>query len=82
MNQYTVVLAVPDYIADNFGQDTYIASISNVDDPHEAVRLAKQEAATHWEDDGYDVDDPEDFSLLVSFEGLPSTSLHGFQYRG
>ncbi len=43
MNNYTVLLLRPDYIADEFGKDTYLARVA-ADSVEEAAFLAQAEA--------------------------------------
>ena len=47
MNNYTVLLLRPDYIADEFGKDTYLAHVV-ANGAAEAQKLAQAEA---WDSD-------------------------------
>jgi len=62
MNQYTVLLLYPDYMADNFGQDTYLALVE-ADSVAEAQELAREKAAEN------DPDTENDFHVLATFHG-------------
>jgi len=42
MKRYTVLLLRPDYVADGFGEDTYLAHVQ-ARTPRAAVKLAQQE---------------------------------------
>lgn len=72
MNKYTVLLLRPDYIADPYGQDTYLAHVEALS-VVSAQEMAQREA---YQTDGFfdDVDhDPvstcADYSVLAVFEG-------------
>lgn len=64
MNDYTVVLLFPDYLADDYGKDTYTALVTASDIKH-AVEVAQREAF----DSNKDSEDPEDFALVLMFQG-------------
>lgn len=42
MKHYTVLLLRPDYVADGFGEDTYLAHV-RARSPRAAIKLARQE---------------------------------------
>jgi hypothetical protein len=67
MNHYTVVLMYPDYLTDNFGQETYSTSV-RAWDVAGAITEAQLEAASannmEPDDEGY-----EDFHPVAVFEG-------------
>jgi len=44
MNRYTVLLLRPDYVADGFGEDTYLAHV-RAETPKAAITLAQQKVA-------------------------------------
>lgn len=68
---YTVLLLYPDYIANNYGQDTYLACVEapNVE---LAVGLAQDMAAAASKTPGNkdeDEHDPDDFYPLLTIAG-------------
>lgn len=68
--KYTVVLLRPDYIADDYGKDIYIAHVEAIN-PDDAIIEAQRQA---WAADIYDGTngedgDPNDYALSVMFEG-------------
>lgn len=67
---YSVLLLYPDYLADDFGHDTYYAHVM-ASDPASAVREAQQEAmaANTGPDDEPDADNADDFHPLLVLEG-------------
>ena len=68
---YTVLLLYPDYMTDNFGQDTYLAHVE-AGDPESAVVQAQKWAMTaniDPEDMGLVQDFSEDFFPLFVCEG-------------
>lgn len=67
--EYSVLLLYPDYMADNYGQDTYYTSV-HAAGPLEAITLAQQEVVAenaHEQDDDMD---PDDFVCLLVIEGV------------
>ena len=64
MKPYTVLLLRPDYIADEFGHDTYLAYV-HARTPREAKRVAQDEVRLV---DG-DAADSEDYHPLFIIEG-------------
>ena len=44
MKKFTVLLMRPDYVADGFGEDTYLAHV-RAETPEAAITLAQQEVA-------------------------------------
>ncbi len=69
---YTVLLLRPDYIASEFGKDTYLAYVESCCLKH-AVSLARDEAKTSdgWSLDPGDDDwvDPQDYHVLLLCRG-------------
>lgn len=67
---YTVLLLYPDYITDNFGQETYMCFVKTLS-PKCAVELAQNKAAKH--NSAYfgkdDTNDPFDFHPLLTIKG-------------
>jgi hypothetical protein len=61
--KYTVILLLPDYVADVFGQDTYLAHVDAPNAPR-AVALGQHEACAA---DGNDV--VTDYYPLAVFAG-------------
>lgn len=70
MNHFTVLLLRPDYIADEFGKDTYLAHVvaTGVED---ATRSAQLEAITADLDDSMPPEDvvPDDYHVLFACRG-------------
>lgn len=65
MNKYTVILLRPDYIADTFGHDIYIAHVT-ASDADNAVLSAQLDV---FGADGVRADDPSDYHPLAVFVG-------------
>lgn len=66
LRSWTVLLLYPDYIADNYGQETYLTWV-NAHDAGEAERLAQQEAV---QTGGHDASDAENFAPLFVTLGM------------
>uniref|UniRef100_A0A6M3XLK9 Uncharacterized protein n=1 Tax=viral metagenome TaxID=1070528 RepID=A0A6M3XLK9_9ZZZZ len=62
---YTVLLLYPDYIADEFGKETYLAHVM-AQSAREAVTQAQENALV---DNGRTNEDPEDFHVLLTICG-------------
>ncbi len=67
MKKYSVLLLYPDYIAENYGEETYLAHVFGIN-PSTAVVHARIECAESNEiiEDVYDL---EDFKVLAMFKG-------------
>lgn len=63
MNKYTVLLVVPDYVAENYGQDQLVYRVTAYDSYQASLR-AKHEAARDQS-----VNRPEDYYCAWIFEG-------------
>ncbi len=70
---YTVILLRPDYMTNNYGQDTWMEAVK-AKDPEEAVKLARGEC--HLADnEGLDADDgdfhgsPDDYFVIAVIRG-------------
>lgn len=63
-NPFTVLLLYPDYIASNFGHETYMCTV-NAPDAREAITLARTQAMQANET----CDDGEDFHVLLVIAG-------------
>lgn len=65
MNNYTVLLLRPDYIADEFGKDTYLAWVA-ANGVHDAIRTAQVEAVEADLDESTPPEDvnPGDYHVL------------------
>lgn len=63
-NKYTVTLLYPDYVADNFGQDVYVAHVE-ADWPGGAISIAREKVGATVPD----VENLEDFHVVSVFEG-------------
>lgn len=61
--KYTVLLLLPDYMAETFGHDTYLSHVSAAD-AEAAVATAKKVAAEE-----FSVDDGDDFHVLLVAAG-------------
>lgn len=61
---YTVLVLRPDYMAANYGQNTFLAHV-RADDPALAQRLARQEAAAADRSEAFS----EDYYILLTLEG-------------
>lgn len=83
MNPYTVVLIRPDTVAEQYGEDFYVALIE-ARTPKHAVTLAQLEvwnadlADGVCSEDDFSVD-PEDYALVVLFNGHHQAALFGWQ---
>jgi hypothetical protein len=64
MKKYTVLLLRPDYMADDFGTDTYLAQVV-ADSAKDAV-LAAQAGASKTDDSALS---PTDYHPLITIEG-------------
>lgn len=70
-NSYTVLLLRPDYMADSFGQDTFMTSVE-AKGPVEALELARAEVidCDHEDvDEFHKYHDPADYLCLLLIEG-------------
>lgn len=68
LKPYTMLLLRPDYEADNYGQDTYLAHVEATDPCH-AAEVAQAEAMKvdgHTEEDETD---PGDYFVLFTADG-------------
>lgn len=70
MNKYTVLLLRPDYMTDNFGQDTYQAWVE-APDPIRAKAFAQQQAfeADRAREDLPALENLEDYFVLAVYAG-------------
>ena len=66
--KYSVLLLYPDYVAENYGQDTFY-DLVEAGTPAEAVATARMNALKCADRDGAWINDPEDFFLLLLIEG-------------
>lgn len=64
MPKFTVLLLYPDYLASNYGQETYLAHVG-AKNPDMAVREAQRRA----KEDNKTVDNKDDFFPLAVFSG-------------
>ena len=65
MDKYTVILLYPDYIADEFGKETYTGWVL-ARTVEEAIAITQREAA---QDAGRDCEAENDFLAVAVFEG-------------
>jgi hypothetical protein len=77
LDAYTVLLLRPDYIADEFGKDTYlyIAHVTTPLGAEHAVALARAEVAKA---DNADVENLLDYAVLAVFAGAHNDLNEGF----
>lgn len=66
---YTVVLQRPDYMADPYGLDVYVF-IGKAKSQPDALRKAQKEAFDADTKGGGEPDDPDDYALVVGFDGI------------
>lgn len=72
MKKYTVLLLRPDYIADDYGQDTYLAHVEAIDvlTAQETAQREAYQSDVPPDDDGYDESAYRpDYFVLAVFEG-------------
>ncbi len=77
---YTVILLRPDYMADNYGQDTCMLHVK-ADNPTQALERARAEViegdySDEWaRADFYEMHDPADYFCVAMLEGwLPDVN--------
>lgn len=69
MKKFTVLLLYPDYMSDNFGQDTCMAHV-NAEDVARAQEAAQARMVQiRLEYDEEDGQDPDDYFVLMVIEG-------------
>lgn len=70
MKTYTVLLLCPDYVADEFGKDTYMAHVdaTSVENAEDAARLEAKNADAHAGQCPTEID-PDDYAILMVIEG-------------
>ena len=68
MKQYTVLLLYPDYIADEFGKETYLAWVT-AQNPEQAILEAHKQVVGRLDNTPDLVLDFEDFYPLLVVEG-------------
>lgn len=68
--KYTVVLLYPDYLAQDFGSDTYI-NTAEADNARDAAGAIQKMAADANNGDA----PPEDFGVIAVFQGEPILEL-------
>lgn len=66
MKKYTVLLLYPDYIADSYGEDTYLGWVV-ADSPEKAVKKAQREVMNRQPSD---LRRAADFLCLAVFDGF------------
>lgn len=66
ISPYTVFLLYPDYIADEFGKETYLAHVMAA---HSAQAIEKAQQAVLLANPDWDDVDPEDFHVLLTVRG-------------
>lgn len=82
MENFTVVLLRPDYLADEgiggYGQDVYIGQESATT-PAKAVKKAQARVYSFDDENGLEPNDPDDYALLAVFKGHHVPVLWGWQ---
>jgi len=77
--KFTVVLMRPDYRADPYGQDCYVARVEAVN----AYRAREEAQKEAWKYDNKDLGETsgfsDDYHSLLVFEGHQEVKLFGFQ---
>jgi hypothetical protein len=70
MKPYTVILLYPDYLPDNYREETFTAHVSAIDGDA-AVRAAQADAVSaNTDDDGETrCGDPSDFAVIAVYAG-------------
>jgi len=72
MKKYSVLLLYPDYIAEEYGKETFYAFVE-AESSLAAIKAAQQMAAdaneVYFEEDTEGNNDPADFSALLCIEG-------------
>lgn len=76
--KYTVVLIRPDYLADDYGKDIYVASVDAAT-PVAALKAAQTEVYKADKRDGRKASSADDYALTVMFEEHPKIALFGWQ---
>lgn len=66
--KYSVLLLYPDYVAENYGQDTFY-DLVEANTPAEAVAKARMTALKCADKNDTWINDPEDFFLQLLIEG-------------
>lgn len=62
---FTVIVLLPDWLADNYGQDIYIAQVDmHTNDAALAAEAARKQASRGYIEDG---EDNNDFFVLATF---------------
>ena len=71
MKKYTVLLLRPDYIADEFGMDTYLAHVeaASVGAAQAQAQVEARDSDQELDDDDDDWNDPTDYHVQCVFEG-------------
>jgi hypothetical protein len=66
MRNYTVLLLYPDYMSNNFGQETYLANVV-AHDPNDAIDTARADCVE--ENEHIQIEDRSDLFVLAVFKG-------------
>jgi len=74
MNDYTVILLVPDYMTEDFGADVYISTVQ-ADDAHAAAEKARDDYAAIEQ-----LDDPADARPVAVMVGKPEIALNAYDF--
>lgn len=76
---YTVIVLMPDWLADNYGQDIYIAQVdTHTEDAKLAAEVARKQASRDYLEPG---EDNNDFFVLAVFSGH-APSIFSDHYAG
>ena len=69
MNNYTVLLLRPDYIADEFGHDTYLAHVVATTAEDAQMRAQVEARDSDQDSDSDEWNDPTDYHVLFTAMG-------------
>lgn len=74
MKPYTVILRRPDYLADEWPDDVYLAYVEGVD-TDAAIKAARNQVRKADANKAKN----DDYALIAAFEGHPTIARHWFQ---
>src|SRR3954462_6686242 len=78
---FTVVLLRPEYVTEEFGTDVYVAMLPDAKDEYDAVDLAGLGVLKAEKKDKMIPRRPEDYKMVLVFEGIQNPNLFGFSIR-
>lgn len=80
MQKYTAVLLRPDYLAEQYGIDTYVATVE-ADSMKGAVEKAQEEVFQADSADGMHCGSADDYALVLLFHDHITPILYGWQLQ-